>query len=209
MTQLSPSPVSDREREAPSFEAFFQSEYARLVRALYLLTGSLADAEEAAQEAMARVYERWDRVGAMDSPVGYLYRVALHVEQRRRYRLALQARRLRPPNADTADPAAVAEAKTDVQSRASASSPVLQAHGQSKPSRQGTSPQASGSGNHSCIGPPGPGPGDPEALGRVHGEHHLRGCRRPPTPSSESVYALRPGGGQLGQGPIATRLKAR
>jgi len=44
-----------------SFEEFLQAEHVRLARALYLLTGSTAEADELTQEAMVRVYERWDR----------------------------------------------------------------------------------------------------------------------------------------------------
>jgi len=40
------------------FEEFFQAENQGLVRALYLLTADLGEAEELAQETMARVYER-------------------------------------------------------------------------------------------------------------------------------------------------------
>jgi DNA-directed RNA polymerase specialized sigma24 family protein len=92
MRPLAEPAVRERHPKPRDFEAFFQSEYTRPVRALYLLSGDRADAEDAAQEAMARVYERWDRVREMDAPDGYLYRVALHVERRRRYRLGLQAR---------------------------------------------------------------------------------------------------------------------
>ncbi len=49
------------------FEEFFRAEYRGLVRALVLLTADRGEAEELTQEAMARVYERWDRVGAMES----------------------------------------------------------------------------------------------------------------------------------------------
>lgn len=60
-----------------AFEEFFQAEYPGLARALFLLTADLGEAEELAQEAMARVCERWDRVQTMDSPGGYVYRVAV------------------------------------------------------------------------------------------------------------------------------------
>ncbi len=79
---------------ALAFEAFFRAEHPRLLRALYLLTGSLAEADDLAQEAMARAYERWDRVGAMDSPAGYVYRTALNLHRSRVRRLAFRARRL-------------------------------------------------------------------------------------------------------------------
>jgi DNA-directed RNA polymerase specialized sigma24 family protein len=49
------------------FEEFFQAEYSGLVRSLYLLTADLGEAEELAQEAMARACERWERVKHMES----------------------------------------------------------------------------------------------------------------------------------------------
>ncbi len=64
-----------------SFERFFVEENERLGRALFLLTGDGAEAEELAQEAMVRVLERWDRVGRMTSPTGYLYRTALNLHR--------------------------------------------------------------------------------------------------------------------------------
>jgi RNA polymerase sigma-70 factor, ECF subfamily len=76
------------------FEEFFQAEYRGLVRALYLLTADLGEAEELAQETMARVYERWDRVRIMDSPGGYVYRVAVNLNRHRLRHLAVRARRL-------------------------------------------------------------------------------------------------------------------
>ena len=42
------------------------------------------------QDAFLRVWERWDRVGTMDDPVGYLYRTAMNLF-RKRYRRALLA----------------------------------------------------------------------------------------------------------------------
>lgn len=63
--------------EARDFDSFFRAEYRSLCEALVLLVGDPLEAEELAQETMTRVLERWDRVGAMDSPAGYAYRTAL------------------------------------------------------------------------------------------------------------------------------------
>ena len=52
------------------FEEFFRAEYPGLVWAFYVLTADRVEAEELAQEAMARAYERWERVGVMKSPTG-------------------------------------------------------------------------------------------------------------------------------------------
>lgn len=77
-----------------TFEEFFEAEYARLCKALVLLTGDPHEAEEVAQEAMTRVLERWDRVGAMESPTGYLFRTAMNLNRNRVRRVAVRARRL-------------------------------------------------------------------------------------------------------------------
>lgn len=105
-------PVEDAE-EPVDFEGFFHREFPRLVKSLYLTTSNLLEAEELAQEAMARVFERWDRVKAMDAPGGYLYRTALNLNRKRIRRLAVRARRiLRPPEAP--DAMAASETKSDL-----------------------------------------------------------------------------------------------
>lgn len=79
----------------PDFEDFYRTEFPSLVRAMFLLVPDVDEAQELAQEAMVRVYERWDRVSAMASPGGYLYRVATNLNRRRIRSLAVRARRLR------------------------------------------------------------------------------------------------------------------
>src|SRR4051812_48368744 len=93
-----------------SFEEFFRAEHKRLVRALVLMTGSFPAAEDLAQEAWVRVYERWDRVRRMDSPLGYVYRTAFNLNRKRLRRLSVAIRtRLDPPFA--ADPLELVELK--------------------------------------------------------------------------------------------------
>jgi len=77
----------------PVFEDFFDAERQRLLRALYLLTGNRQEAEEVLQDAFIAVWERWDRVGAMDHPTGYLYRTALNRHRSALRRTARAARR--------------------------------------------------------------------------------------------------------------------
>ena len=72
------------------FESFFAEHHPALFRALWLLTRSREDAEEIAQEAFVRVWERWDRVVAMENPAGYLYRIAMN-GFRSRFRRATRA----------------------------------------------------------------------------------------------------------------------
>lgn len=79
--------------ESGSFEAFFAAEHVRLLRALFLLTGSAEDAEELMQESFIAIWERWDRVSGMDEPSGYLYRTAMNRHRSRLRRTARLARR--------------------------------------------------------------------------------------------------------------------
>jgi RNA polymerase sigma-70 factor (ECF subfamily) len=76
------------------FVDFFREEYPGLVRSLYLLTADLGEAEELAEEAMARAFERWGRVRLMESPGGYVYRTAVNLNRKRLRHLAVRARRL-------------------------------------------------------------------------------------------------------------------
>ncbi len=76
-----------------SFESFFDIERVRLRRALVILTGNAEEADEVLQDAFIAVWERWDRVEAMDDPTGYLYRTAMNTYRSRLRRAARAARR--------------------------------------------------------------------------------------------------------------------
>jgi RNA polymerase sigma factor (sigma-70 family) len=88
--------VTERSADTPSrsFEAFFRDEHARLLRALFLVTGNGSEAEELMQEAFLKVWERWDRVGRLDDPTGYLYPTAMNAFRSRYRRSVLAARRI-------------------------------------------------------------------------------------------------------------------
>ena len=77
----------------PSFERFYADTARPLFTALCLVTGNRHEAEEIAQEALVRVFERWDRVGEFDDPAGYLFRVAMNVFRDRYRRVSLGLRR--------------------------------------------------------------------------------------------------------------------
>lgn len=72
-----------------SFEAFYQAEKNGLFGALVLITGSRFEAEETVQDACLAVWQRWNRVAAMDNAPGYLYRTALNVFRKRRRRATI------------------------------------------------------------------------------------------------------------------------
>lgn len=88
---------------ASSFEEFYETTFRRLFTALCLVTGDRNEAEEIAQDAFVRVYERWDRVGELQDPTGYLFRVSMNVFRSRWRRASLALRReffLAPEQAD-------------------------------------------------------------------------------------------------------------
>jgi RNA polymerase sigma-70 factor (ECF subfamily) len=75
-----------------SFEEFFHLERDRLFRVMFVITKNRQEAEDLSQEAFVRVWERWDTIGAMENPIGYLHRAAMNLF-RSRYRRALLAAR--------------------------------------------------------------------------------------------------------------------
>ncbi|MDP9302681.1 MAG: sigma-70 family RNA polymerase sigma factor, partial [Actinomycetota bacterium] len=78
---------------ANTFEDFFSATNPRLFTALWLVTGDRYEAEEIAQEAFLRVFERWDRVGGLEDPESYVFRTAMNVFRNRYRRAALAVRR--------------------------------------------------------------------------------------------------------------------
>jgi RNA polymerase sigma factor (sigma-70 family) len=76
-----------------SFEEFFEREKAGLYSALSLMTRNRHEAEELTQDAFVSVLERWDRVGSMDDPRGYLFRTAMNAFRSRYRRTMLGAKR--------------------------------------------------------------------------------------------------------------------
>ena len=77
------------------FERWYRREHQRVLTALAVAGGDTEVAREATDEAFVRAYERWDRVRAMDSPGGWLYRVALNELRRRCRRRSIERDLLR------------------------------------------------------------------------------------------------------------------
>ena len=73
--------MSDR---SESFEAFFAEQFESVFRGLSVAFRDPLLAEEAAQEAFARAYVRWNHVSAMERPAGWVYVVAVRVALKRR-----------------------------------------------------------------------------------------------------------------------------
>lgn len=58
--------------EAGDFNAFYEASYGQLVAHLYALTGDLGEAQDAAQEAFIRAWDRWHQVSTHDNPVAWV-----------------------------------------------------------------------------------------------------------------------------------------
>ena len=79
---------------ARSFDEFYGATAVRVVRHSYALTGNLADAQDIAQEAFARAWQRWASVRECESPEAWVRHVAtnLATTRWRRDRTARAAR---------------------------------------------------------------------------------------------------------------------
>ncbi len=88
------------------FEEWYRRVHPRLGTSLAVVFDDVALAQESADEACARALERWDRVSAMDSPAGWVYRVAFNDARRRLRRAGLERRLLRHQRPEHVDPPA-------------------------------------------------------------------------------------------------------
>lgn len=112
--------------------------YPRLARSMASYCGDPAVGEEIAQEALARAWERWDAVSAMDAPAMWVYRTGLnlarsHWRRRLRERRSLERSGLdrftaAAPEQSWADSVAVRQAIARLPSR-QRSAVVLRYHG--------------------------------------------------------------------------------
>lgn len=88
--------------EAPDeLVAFVRREQPRLVRAVGLLIGDRAVAEEVAQEALLRAASRWEQVSRLASPGGWTHRVAINLATSTLRRRAAERRARARLHADT------------------------------------------------------------------------------------------------------------
>ncbi len=87
------APTEVRGSTARSFEEFYLERHEAVYSALWLVTRDRNEAEEIAQEAFLKLWERWDRVRDLADPGGYLYRTAMNVWRSRGRRTAVALRR--------------------------------------------------------------------------------------------------------------------
>ena len=85
--------ASETTMDVTSFASFFEDRHRDLFAAMWLITRNRHEAEELMQDAFLRVWERWDRIAAMEDPEGYLYRTAMNLFRSRARRAAVAMRR--------------------------------------------------------------------------------------------------------------------
>lgn len=76
----------------PDAEEFCREVHPRLVAALTVHSGSRTDAEDLAQEALARAVARWSKVRAMHHPRAWVFQVAYNLSRSRWRRLGAERR---------------------------------------------------------------------------------------------------------------------
>lgn len=84
-----------------TFDTFFLEEYPGVYGSLCLITRNRHEAEDIAQDAFMKMWERWDTVDSLDDPVAYVHSIAMNSFRRRyrRARLALRRTlRVTPPD---------------------------------------------------------------------------------------------------------------
>jgi RNA polymerase sigma-70 factor (sigma-E family) len=93
-------------RSADSFDEFYQGSRQRIVTFLYAMTGDRAEAQDAAQEAYVRAWQRWSTVGTYDDPEAWVRTVAyrLSISRWRKARNRLVAYRRHGAEESTAAP---------------------------------------------------------------------------------------------------------
>ena len=67
-----------RQADEADYEAFYVSEWPRLFRLTYAISGDVGRAEDAVQSAMAKAYSSWRRVRSADHPEAYVRRMAVN-----------------------------------------------------------------------------------------------------------------------------------
>jgi RNA polymerase sigma-70 factor (ECF subfamily) len=68
---------------AESYSEFYEQSYGVLVGQVFVVTTDRSEAEEAVQEAFARLWARWSRVSRYENPEAWVRRVALNIAMKR------------------------------------------------------------------------------------------------------------------------------
>ncbi len=106
-------PVHDplaRSATYSDFDAFYRRELPAMVALAGAITGNTIAAEDLAQEALLRAYNRWDEVGTYDKPGAWVRRVTINLALTNRKRIATELKaKLRLRNNDRTRAAHVVE----------------------------------------------------------------------------------------------------
>jgi RNA polymerase sigma-70 factor, ECF subfamily len=76
------------------FDALYAAHVGDVIAMAYALTGDLAEAQDLAQEAFCRAWQRWQRLAAYDDPLAWIRRVTANLATSRWRRLATARRHL-------------------------------------------------------------------------------------------------------------------
>lgn len=106
------------------FEAFYRAERPDILRAVVMALDDRDLALDCVDEALVRAYERWDSLGSMTNPAGWVFRVAVNCGLNRHRRRRLE--RLRPLRPDPRPPPDLDEVADPAMARALARLPVEQ-----------------------------------------------------------------------------------
>lgn len=87
---IPPEPTAGTMTEVESFDSFYRGTARRLTRYAYGLTGDPGEAQDLAQEAYARAWQRWRRVRAYDDAEAWLRVVVTRLAQDRWRRLRVR-----------------------------------------------------------------------------------------------------------------------
>jgi RNA polymerase sigma-70 factor (ECF subfamily) len=80
---------------AADFDALYNSRYGDVVAMVHALTGDLAEAQDLAQEAFCRAWQRWKAIAGYEDPLAWIRRVAANLVTSRWRRLGAARRYLR------------------------------------------------------------------------------------------------------------------
>lgn len=87
-----------------AFDDFYQATRHRVVAFLYAITGDRADAQDVAQDAYERAWQRWAALSAYDDPEAWVrqvgYRLAISRWRKARNRITAHGRHGPDPHAD-------------------------------------------------------------------------------------------------------------
>lgn len=87
--------ATQEEEQAPTdeFDGFFRSFFPLVARTVALIVHDFETGQDIAQESLARVYARWERIGSLEHARNLVFRVAINLARShlRRQRRALAA----------------------------------------------------------------------------------------------------------------------